>query len=213
MKGFKHFFFSGLLVLAPLFLTLVVVGYLVRLCDVFVVNPVFRLLPVRFDAATYVFVTKLAIGICVVIFVTLIGAAAEKIFTRQLLAIGEAILKRIPLFSKVYGSIQEIAQAFFGDKKGVFKRAVFIEYPRKGIYVLGFVTQDKLWDAGQKTGKELCTVFVPSPPNPATGNFVFVPKEEIIDADVTIEEALRLVISGGAALPGQKVLPTNPVVP
>jgi uncharacterized membrane protein len=126
------------------------------------------------------------------------------------MAIGEALLKRIPFFSKVYGSIKEIAQAFFGDKKGIFKRVVFIEYPRKGIYTIGFVTQDKPWEVNTLTGKDLHTVFVPSPPNPATGFFVFVPKEEIIETSISIEEAVRLILSGGAALPGQRILPVKP---
>jgi uncharacterized membrane protein len=212
MKGFKHFFLSGLLVLAPLFLTLVVIGYLFKLADAFVVNPVFRVLPFHIDASIEIFLTKILIAVCVVAFVVGIGAAAEKIFARQLMAIGEALLKRIPLFSKVYGSIKEIAQAFFGDKKGIFKRVVFIEYPRKGIYTIGFVTQDKPWEVNTLTGKDMQTVFVPSPPNPATGFFVFVPKEEIIETSISIEEAVRLVLSGGAALPGQRILPVKPEI-
>lgn len=210
MKGIKHFFFSGLLVLAPLFLTMVVIGYLFKLADAFVVNPVFRMLPFDIDASIQVFLAKILIAACVVAFVVAIGAAAEKIFARQVMALGEALLKRIPLFSKVYGSIQEIAKAFFGDKKGIFKRVVFIEYPRKGLYTVGFVTQDKPWEISSVTGKEMLTVFVPSPPNPATGLFVFIPIEDVIDTNISIEEALRLVLSGGAALPGQKVPPKKP---
>lgn len=210
MKGFKHFFLSGLLVLAPLFLTMVVISYLFKLADAFVVNPVFKVLPFDIDASIQVFLTKILIAVCVVAFVVAIGVAAEKIFARQVMAIGEAILKRIPLFSKVYGSIQEIAQAFFGDKKGIFKRVVFIEYPRKGIYSMGFVTQDKPWEINTLTGKDVQTVFVPSPPNPATGLFVFVPKDEILASNISIEEAVRLVLSGGAAIPGQRIAPADP---
>ena len=104
----------------------------------------------------------------------------------------------------MYISFKDIAHAFFGDKSGVFKRVVFIEYPRKGIYAMGFVTQEKPWELSIQTGKELVSVFVPSPPNPATGMFVFVPKEEVIETRVTVEEGIKLVISGGAALPALK---------
>ena len=200
-KNFRTHFFSGLLVLAPLFLTLVVVGYLLRLTDAFVVNPLFKVLPFHMDVTFKIFLTKLALGGVVILFVAWIGVGAEKLFVRQFLSGTEMILKSIPVFNKVYGSIKEVAQAFFGDKKGVFKRVVLVEYPRKGVWALGFITQDRQWEAGRVTGKELFTVFVPSPPNPATGCFVFVPKEDVTETALSIEDGIKLVISGGAVIP------------
>jgi uncharacterized membrane protein len=147
---------------------------------------------------------KIVIFLCVTAFVSCLGFAAEKFILRKALQVGESFLKSIPVFSKVYISFRDIAQAFFGDKAGVFKRVVFIEYPRFGIYVLGFVTQEKSWALCEKTGKSLISVFVPSPPNPATGLFVFVPKDQIVELDVTVEEGLKLVISGGAVLPSKR---------
>ena len=204
-KKFRGHFFSGLVISAPFFLTLLFIGWLVRVTDHFVVNPVFRLLPAdAVDAQSKVFLTKILIFIFVAAFMTLLGLAAEKLFLRKLLSFGESFLKSIPVFSKVYISFKDIAQAFFGDKSGVFKRVVFIEYPRKGLYALGFVTQEKPWELSTLTGKDLITVFVPSPPNPATGLFVFVPKEDVIESRVTVEEALKMVISGGAVPPTPK---------
>lgn len=200
-KNLRTYFFSGLLALAPLFFTILVIVYLLRLSDALVVNPLFRILPFHMDVTFKIFLTKLAIGVVVVFFVALIGYGVDKLFARQLLLLLEAVLKGIPVINKVYGSIREIAQAFFGDKKGVFKRVVLVEYPRKGIYALGFVTQEKRWEASRVTGRELFSVFVPSPPNPATGYFIFVPKEEIIETELTLEQGIRLVISGGAAVP------------
>ncbi len=200
-KNFRVHFFSGLLALAPLFFTILVISYLLRLTDALVVNPLFRILPFHMDATFKIFVAKLAIGVVVVLFVALIGVGVDKLFARQLVALLETVLKGIPVINKVYGSIREIAQAFFGDKKGVFKRVVLVEYPRKGLYSLGFVTQDKRWEASRVTGRDLFSVFVPSPPNPATGYFIFVPKEEVIETQLTVEQGIRLVISGGAAVP------------
>ena len=202
LRKFRTHFVSGLIVLAPLFLTFVVMGYLIRLVDRLLVNPLFQVLPVAdVDAGFKVFLAKLAIALFVALFVAVIGFVAEKIMFKQFTAAGEGLLKNIPVFNKVYGSIQEIAQAFFGDKRGVFKQVVFVEYPRKGVYAIGFVTQDKKWEVQRRTGKDLITVFVPSPPNPATGFFVFVEKSEIVESDLTIEEGIKLVISGGAAVP------------
>lgn len=205
---FKHcrqHFISGLLVLAPLFLTTIIIVYLVRLADAFVVNPVFSVLPFQMDVTFKVVLAKLAIAAVVIVMVTLIGLGAEKIFMKQFMLGAEVVLKNIPVLNKVYGSVKEIAQAFFGGNKGIFKKVVLIEYPRKGIYALGFVTQERPWEAGRATGRELSTVFVPSPPNPATGFFIFVPKEELIETRLTIEDGLKLVISGGAAIP--EILP------
>jgi uncharacterized membrane protein len=126
---------------------------------------------------------------------------ARRFIFKQVLSMIEGFVKNIPIFSHVYGSMKEVAEAFFGDKSGLFKRVVLLEYPRKGIYSMGFVTQEKRWAIHEKTGMEIFTVFVPSPPNPATGNFVFVPKEEIIEINMTIEEGIRLVISGGGSVP------------
>lgn len=205
LKKIRNYFFSGLVILAPFFLTILFIGYLVKLTDVFVVNPVFRLLPPgAVDAQSKIILAKIVIFFCVTTFVACLGFAAEKFILRKALQAGEAFLKSIPVFSKVYISFRDIAQAFFGDKAGVFKRVVFIEYPRKGIYSLGFVTQEKSWGLSEKMGKPLVSVFVPSPPNPATGFFVFVSKDEIIEFDVTVEEGLKLVISGGAALPSKR---------
>ncbi len=203
-KKLRNYFASGLFILAPFFLTLVFISWLVKLADSFVVNPVFRLLPMEFDADSKIIVTKLIIAVSVVIFVTLLGIAAQKFIFRKLMQTGEVFISGIPLFNKVYLWFKEISHAFMGEKVGIFKRVVFLEYPRKGLYSMGFVTQDKNWELCDKVEHDLLSVFVPSPPNPATGFFVFVPREELIETSVTVEEGIKMIISGGAALPTKK---------
>ncbi|OGW83495.1 MAG: hypothetical protein A3C47_03050 [Omnitrophica bacterium RIFCSPHIGHO2_02_FULL_51_18] len=197
-------FVSGLLVLSPLFLTIIFFGYLVRLTDRLIVNPIFQVLPINGDQVFKVILTKMAIAFFVVMFLTLVGTLAEKFFVKRAFKAWEGLLKNVPLLNIVYGSVKEIAAAFASDKKGVFKEVVFLEYPRKGIYAMAFVTQEKKWEIHEKTGKEMVNVFVPSPPNPATGFFIFVPREELIRSDMTIEEGIRMVISGGAVVPPLK---------
>ena len=189
------------MVLSPLFLTVIFFGYLVRLTDRLIVNPIFSMLPIDGDRTIMVFLTKIVIAFFVVIFLTLVGLVAEKFFVKKLFQAWEGLLKNIPLLSVVYTSVKEIAQAFAGDQKGVFKEVVFLEYPRKGIYAMAFVTQEKRWEIHEKTGREMVNVFVPSPPNPATGFFIFVPREELIRSDMTVEEGIRMVISGGVVVP------------
>ena len=201
LKKLKTHFVSGLVLLAPFFLTVLFLGYLVTLADSFIVDPLFEILPIDVEVTFKVILTKIAIGIVVVVVVSLIGMFAEKFIFKKLFQGTESFLKSIPVFSRVYLSIKEIWQAFFGDKSGVFKRVVFIEYPRKGIYTLGFVTAERRWRLHDKTGQELVSVFVPHPPNPAAGFLTFVPKGELIEAEISVEEGLKLIISGGAAVP------------
>lgn len=201
-KSLRNYFLSGLLILAPLFLTVLVLSYLVRLADGFVVNPVFQLLPLKeLDVESRILATKLIIALAVVLFVTLLGITAQKFLFRRLLESGESVILGIPVFNRVYRTFKEISRAIFGEKSGIFKRVVFLEYPRNGIYAMGFVTYDKPWLLSEKIGKDLVSVFVPSPPNPATGLFVFVPREQILEADLTVEEGIKLCISCGAVAP------------
>ena len=202
LKHLRNYFLSGLLILAPLFLTVLVLMYLIRMADGFVVNPVFQLLPLEgLNLQSRVLAAKLIIGVTVILFVTLLGVAAEKFLFRRLLEAGESAILGIPVFSSVYRSFKDISKAIFGEKSGIFKRVVFLEYPRKGIFAMGFVTFEKPWTLTQKTGRDLVSIFIPTPPNPATGYFVFVPVEDTFEAGVTVEEGIKLVISGGAAAP------------
>ena len=203
-RKLRNHFLTGLLVMGPLFLSLVFISWLVKLTDHFVVDPLFQILPLALDRTFKIFLAKIALGLLVLCLVCLVGIAAERFVFKKLFLNWEGFLKSIPFFNNIYSSIREIIQAFFGDKKGVFRKVVFVEYPRKGIFALGFVTQDKRWDICDKTGKDTLSVYVPHPPNPATGFLVFVDKQELIDADMTVEEGFKLVISGGAAVPSLK---------
>jgi uncharacterized membrane protein len=205
LKTLRTYFVSGLLILSPFFLTVLFIGYLVRLADTFVVNPVFRLLPGDVDMQSRMWLTKIIIAFVVIFFVTLLGMAAQRFIFRRILESGESLLTNIPVFNKVYRSFRDISHAILGDQSGgLFKRVVFLEYPRPGVYAMGFVTQEKPWALTEKLGKELTSVFLPSPPNPATGFFVFVPKGDLIETSITVEEGIRLCISGGAAIPNRK---------
>ena len=201
LKKMKNYFVAGLLVLAPLFLTVLIVSYIVRLADRLIVNPVFQLFPFEFDQTSKVFTTKILIAFLVFFFICFTGFLARRFIFKQIFSMSDGFLKNIPFFNRVYSMMKEVAEAFFGEKAGLFKRVVLLEYPRKGIYSLGFVTQEKRWSIETKIGREICTVFVPSPPNPATGFFIFAPKEELIETEITIEEGIRLIISGGASVP------------
>jgi uncharacterized membrane protein len=203
-KQLRSYFVSGLLILAPLFLTVLVLLYLVRLAAAFVVNPIFRLLPVELDLPSRVLLAKVAIALAVIVFVTALGFTARKFIFRRFLAGAESVILGVPVFSKLYRSFKDIAQAMFGGKTGVFKRVVFFQYPNVGVYTMGFVTSESFAPLSEKTGEECVTVFVPSPPNPTTGYSVLVPKKSVIDSDMTVEDGIKYCISCGVAVPAKK---------
>src|SRR3989338_1479452 len=113
-KKFRNHFVTGLVALSPFFLTLVLIRYLIGVVDNSIVNPLFQILPFEFDAASKVILTKLLIAIVVVVFVTMIGWAAQRFIFKRLFSTLEDFLSNIPFFNTIYGSIKEVAQAFFG---------------------------------------------------------------------------------------------------
>jgi len=107
----------------------------------------------------------------------------------------------IPIISRIYSTIQQISRAFLSEKREVFKKAVLFEYPRPGTYSIGFFTQDTKGMVQDALDCDVVSVFLPTTPNPTSGFLLFVPKTEIIELDMPVEEALKLVISGGAIVP------------
>lgn len=136
------------------------------------------------------------------------GFVARHFLGRQMLRLSDLVFNRIPIARHVYGTLQQLGQAFLSDKSETFKKAVLFEYPRPGIYSLGFVTQDtkgaiqRHLFANQK--EDCYSVFLPTTPNPTSGYLLFVPKADVIEVDISIEEALKLIISGGAIVPVER---------
>lgn len=198
---FRTYFIAGLVVLAPFLAATFIITRLFVMADAFIVDPLFRLLPLEIEMSFKVVLTKLLIAAVVILFVTFVGYATRKFLVGNLFNFGESVLKSIPVFNRIYLFLKDIAQAFFDNKKGAFKRVVFVEFPRKGIYALGFVTQEKPWELSRVTGREIVNVFIPKPPNPAGGYLVLIPREDLIESSLTVEEGIKLIISGGAAVP------------
>ena len=120
---------------------------------------------------------------------------------RRLVAIGEAIIKHVPLLNKTYGFMKEISQTLLAGKQTMFQRVVLVEFPRPGIYSIGFVTSETRGEAQEKTKETVINVFVPTTPNPTSGFLILVPREQLIELDMTVAEGMKMVISGGAVVP------------
>jgi uncharacterized membrane protein len=208
-KIFKHLgdnFIAGIIVILPISLTIFIIRFFVVSLNAIMLTPLAKGLkayPLYEDQR--LFLAKTFIFIAVVLLIALLGLTTRLIFVRRVLAFFEKILLRVPMISKVYSAIKEISNAFLGNKKDSFKKVVLVEYPRKGVYALAFVTsvanngfQDVLNDP------ELVSIYVPTTPNPTSGYFVLINKNDIIPLDMSVEEAFRVIISAGAITPIMK---------
>jgi uncharacterized membrane protein len=131
----------------------------------------------------------------------LIGFLARNFLGRRVLRLGETILEKIPIVNRVYIALRQISQAFWGQNKTVFSHVVLLEYPRRGLYTLGFVTSPGRGEIKARTEERLVNVFLPTTPNPTSGWFVMVPEEHAVPLEMKVEDALKMIISGGAVVP------------
>ena len=139
--------------------------------------------------------------------VFLAGTIARNYLGSRLLALGDYIVTHIPLMNRIYVAIREISEAFLSEKREVFKKAVLIEYPRKGMYSVGFFTQDTKGPIQDTLEEDVVSVFLPTSPNPTSGYLLFVPKSQVTDLDMPVEDALKLVISAGSVQLKDKKVP------
>lgn len=200
IRKLRNYFFAGLAVLIPVALTVFIIYTLFEKVDNLMRAAVAKILMERFGV-TYVTGFGFVAGVILII---LTGLLARNYIGRKIIQVGDTIVARIPLISKIYLAIQQIMQALFSEKGEVFKKAVLIQYPRRGIYSIGFFTQDTKGVVQNALDVDVVSIFLPTTPNPTSGFLLFVPKEDTIDVNLSVEEALKLVISGGAIVPEEK---------
>jgi len=196
--GIWRIFLNGLFAILPLTITIGLFVITFRLILDWL-RPVRALLanryPALIDAIPYVEI----LFIFAIIF--LIGSLLRTFFIRSAVHTLEALVIRIPLVRPVYGGIRQLVQAFSLQDKMTFKKVVMIEFPRPGLYSIGFLTSQLPDQIAPQGGRKFFNVFVPTTPNPTSGYFVIVPEQDIIVADLTRQEAMAMIISGGIIQP------------
>lgn len=188
-RRLRNRFIAGLVILTPVVVTAYVFIVLFLKVDSLLGPFIYRLVGWEIPGMGF-------LAILFLIFLT--GLVARNYLGGKLIGFGEKILAKIPLINRIYVALQQISQAFLAQKRAIFKEAVLIEYPRKGIYAIGFVTS-------QMNNGQMLSIFLPTTPNPTSGYLLFLPREETIPLQMTIEDALKLVISGGAVAPEGKL--------
>lgn len=210
----KNCFYAGLVATLPLILTLYFVSWAVTFVtglikDSFLIKilieSVFQMESVttRSEAEAYVRMGIYIIVLLVILLlIVLAGAALQFVVVRKAAEVIDKICRRIPLVNSVYTTINQITSLFSADKASSYKKVVLLEYPRRGIYSIGFLTSESNgYFRGERDDLELVNVFIPTSPNPTSGMFVSVDKKEIRTLDMKVEEAVKLIISGGAIVP------------
>ncbi len=202
VKGIRGYLAAGLLFLVPLVLTVYVVIRLFVWLDG-ILNRQVSFLIFHFLNREPTTTPIPGVGLLALLIILLLtGIAVRNILGRQLVKLSDLIFSRIPLVKHIYGTLQQIGHAFLSEKSETFKRAVLFEYPRPGIYSIGFITQDTKGLIQQRLSendKEDCySIFLPTTPNPTSGYLLFVPKTDVIELNITVEDALKLIISGGS---------------
>lgn len=199
----RGYFLAGILVTAPISITV----YLTWIFLQFVDSRVTPLIPAPYNPNTYLPFSMPGIGLIVAIAVfILIGWFAKNILGRVLIRIAEYIVHRVPVIRTIYKAIKQIFETIMASKSQAFREVVLLEYPRKGVWSMGFVTGRTEGEVQRTTEEETMSVFVPTTPNPTSGYLLFVPKKELYWLDMTVEEAAKLVVSAGIITPPDRAI-------
>lgn len=194
---------AGILVTAPVAITL----YLALLFLGFVDSQVTPLIPSEYNPNTYLPFGIPGLGLVIVLlFLTIIGWLARGIVGRFILQQGEVLLGRMPIIRSVYGAIKQIVETVVSQQSEAFRQVVLFEYPRRGCWAMGFVTGKTQGEVQNVTSDEVVNVFLPTSPNPTSGYLLFVPRRDLVELSMTVEEGIKMVISGGIVTPTDAAL-------
>lgn len=201
MHRLRNYFLTGFIVCAPLAITIWLIWAFVGWVDSWIVP----FIPSTFNPDAYVPFRVPGVGLIVgLALITLVGFLTANIIGRKILSTGEHILGRMPLVRSIYNGLKQIIETVLSDKSNTFKKVGLIEYPRKGLYAIVFMATEAGGEVQAKVGDhagQTVAVFLPTTPNPTSGFLLFVPKADIIELTMSVEEGAKLVISAGLVSP------------
>jgi uncharacterized membrane protein len=194
----KSYFLTGLLVVVPVAMTFLVIRWLVHFMD----STLTSVLPELLRPEVLYGIPVPGVGLlATLLLILLIGVLAANIFGRSLVNFYERLVDRVPFVKGIYTLFKQVSDTVLKRDRGAFRKVVLIEYPRLGIWAVAFVTGVSEGEVQQITPKKLVNVFVPTTPNPTSGFYILVPQEDMIELSMTVEEAFKLIISGGMVTP------------
>ncbi|BBB22474.1 conserved hypothetical protein [Abyssogena phaseoliformis symbiont OG214] len=198
MKRLRNYFISGLLFWIPLGLSIVVIKFFLELVNNIV--PAQYLPEALFDLDK----TIPGSGVVWVILIMLItGALVSNFIGRKLIQLWEKLLNKIPGFRSIYSALKQLSDTVLNPSGESFKKALLVEYPRKGMWTIAFQTGNYGGEVAKKIGQEMINIYVPTTPNPTSGFFIMLAKKDVIELDMSVDEAFKLIISTGVVTPAQ----------
>jgi uncharacterized membrane protein len=201
MTRLRNYFLTGFVVTAPLAITLYLTWSLIRWVDSWV-KPY---IPARYSPDTYLPFAVPGFGLIVaLVAITLVGFLTANIIGRKIVNSGEYLLGRMPLVRNIYSGLKQILETVLSQRASTFKKVALIEYPRKGLWALVFIATENSGEVQDRIGDDAgqtVAVFLPTTPNPTSGFLLYVPKKDIIELSMTIEEGAKLIISAGLVTP------------
>lgn len=212
-RSIRNNIIVGMILVIPIAVT----GFLARWLYEITTNLVLSFVP-RGVKATYPLVLTQAIALLLLLMALfMIGVLARNFLGRRLYQLGDMLLGRIPVLNKIYVSVRQISEALLDQSQNLFKDVVLIEYPRRGVYSLGFITGHVPPHTvgglpSSERQKEFVSVFVPTSPNPTSGLIIFVPREDTYHIAMSVADAMKLIVSGGAVFPGVEAPDSRPTL-
>lgn len=198
MGRLRAYFLAGILVTAPVAITLYLAWAVINLID----TAVSQLLPAQYNPENYLPFSIPGLGVVIVILaLTLTGALTAGVIGRLVVRAGEAVLARMPVVRSVYGATKQILETVLANQSAAFREVVLVEYPRRGIWTLGFITGHTQGEVQDLTVDDVVNVFIPTTPNPTSGFLLFVPRSDLHVLEMTVEEGIKMVVSGGIVTP------------
>ncbi len=194
----RAYLLTGVLVTAPTAITI----YLAWIFIGFVDSQVTPLIPGKYNPETYLPFALPGLGLIVLVLtLMLIGALTAGFFGRLWIKLSEQLLNRMPVIRSVYNAVKQILETVLAQQSNAFREAVLVEYPRRGIWAIAFITGRTEGEVQNVTEEECINIFLPTTPNPTSGFLLFVPKKDLVSLSMTVEEAIKMVISGGIVTP------------
>ena len=197
----RNLFIAGLLVLLPISLTIFIITFIFQKLDN-LLSPAFVKLLILLGLPLQADQFVMGLGVVATIFIIIFtGLITKNILGKKLFRLGEIIVEKIPVARSIYSGAKQIIDAVSKSQLDAFNKVVMVEYPRKGLFSLGFVTCEARGEIQGKTKNKVVNVFIPTTPNPTSGLLIFVPKEDITPLTMSVEEGIKLVVSGGIVTP------------
>jgi uncharacterized membrane protein len=197
LKTLRRYLAAGIIIWVPLVVTVLVIRFLINLMDrsLLLLPPAYR--P---DALLGFHIPGLGVLLTIVVLLVT-GTLGANLFGSRIVGFWESLMSRIPLVRSIYSGAKQVAETLLSDGSTSFKRVYLVQYPRKGVWSMCFQTSTNLEEIQGRTAEEVICVFVPTTPNPTSGFILFVPRSDLIELDMSVDEGLKMIISLGVVVP------------